>query len=110
MTATERSLNVQAMSMSKWVSVDFTVQSRAIQETLDVQEKRRLNAIIKVLKHAPHEGHFYAPLPDSGEPLRQMTSDNIHITYRANSVSRGWLLQIVLIEIRDWHMLDDGEI
>lgn len=108
--ATERALNVQATSMSKCVSVDFAVQARAVRETLDAQEKRRLHAIIQVLKHAPRDGYVSAPPSDAGEPLRQMTGGTMHITYRAKIVPLGWRLQIVLIEVRDWHMLEDGEI
>lgn len=98
------------MSMIKWISVNFSPQAQAIRETLDAQEKRRLNTIIQAIKNAPRDGHFYAPPPNPGEPLRQMTGGNMHVIYRANVVSLGWLLQIVLIEIRDWQMLDDGEV
>lgn len=90
-----------------WAKVVFSRQADALRQRMDREHVRRLAQVIAVIKNGPEDGPV-AGYDADGNLLRQMTGADTHVIYHVTFWPIGRVLQIALIEIRDWEPLESG--
>ncbi len=89
------------MGQLTWARVVLSRRAQAALERMDPAHRERFWRIVSVIKNAPESGAFFMQV-DDGAIIRQMTGADTHVIYGVRIWPIGRILQIILIEIRDW--------
>ena len=89
------------MTASRWARIVLTPRAQAVLTAMDEEHRARFWRIVAVITNAPGDGAFFMQATD-GTVLRQMTGMDTHVIYAVRYWPVGRVLQVALIEIRDW--------